>query len=791
MLPEHERDALIEKQQLLEKIQELGIDQLTKSIANQFGVLGATLSIVTENRVWFKSKYGILINEIEPDQSLSRELLKSGNKHLIIEHLSGDEIYCNHPLHTIYGLEFFAAAQLYLEDSLPFGVLCVFGTEPLKPNQKQLKALSSTADQIGQLIKNELTEREELAHDFGKESFIIKKTSPVEEFGGFYANTATNELQWNPENNRILNIKKDWTPKFHDLVNPIFCKHFNANNGVLKLINDIKKLIDNPEISRHSKLYQLNFSLPKIHHIHMIYHRSGDAIFVVLKDETNFLELAEQDNQKKVFIQEVESLSGIGGWQFELAKQNVKFTGNACKILNIAPKPAFSLPFLHLNKRVKEYDELKNGIKQALESKKMYSGDYEYILGKTLNKTVRIKAKPIFINQKCERLVGTIQDITEDKANLDMLSLLKADVQQQVDFYKSLVNNSHVFIFQLAPDGELMYSNKQFRSVFGTNEPSGKDPYENELLKYQPKNRVKIQKVIQECLQSPGSSFPIMLDRKDTSGKNRITRWDCSTIGDSAGKAPGILFIGVDITELQESKEKLLGLLDEITLHNEQLVELSEVLNHNVRSQVANLQGLLNLMGLMKTAEEKMDYFNYLDQTVQNLNEITAIVSSVLHIQNNKNLEYEEVNLQDLVDALIMEFIEDILSHSIVVAIDIPVENPIVSVKRYLHFVLRELISNAIRFRKMTEPLHLSIAMRRASGKVNITVSDNGKGIDMAIHKDSIFKLYQTLDATPKHKGTGLYLSKMRVLALGGSIHLESTSGQGSTFVIELPDEKN
>jgi len=73
-------------------------------------------------------------------------------------------------------------------------------------------------------------------------------------------------------------------------------------------------------------------------------------------------------------------------------------------------------------------------------------------------------------------------------------------------------------------------------------------------------------------------------------------------------------------------------------------------------------------------------------------------------------------------------------------------------------------------------------------------ITDTGIGIDPQ-HQESIFEPFRQADTglARKREGTGLGLSicKRLVEHLGGIISVESVSGQGSTFTIQLPMERD
>ena len=123
-----------------------------------------------------------------------------------------------------------------------------------------------------------------------------------------------------------------------------------------------------------------------------------------------------------------------------------------------------------------------------------------------------------------------------------------------------------------------------------------------------------------------------------------------------------------------------------------------------------------------------------------------------------------------------------------------PEVDMITSDERRVRQVLINLANNAIKF---TEKGTVKIRCVKDDARIAIEVSDSGIGIQKD-DMDKLFRPFQQLDTgtSRRYEGTGLGLSvcKRIVDVLGGTIHVESQLGMGSTFTFTLPlkpEERN
>jgi PAS domain S-box-containing protein len=111
----------------------------------------------------------------------------------------------------------------------------------------------------------------------------------------------------------------------------------------------------------------------------------------------------------------------------------------------------------------------------------------------------------------------------------------------------------------------------------------------------------------------------------------------------------------------------------------------------------------------------------------------------------------------------------------------------LVSDQRKLSIVLRNLIGNALKF---TPRGHVGLSVRVRPEHVDFVVADTGIGIREQ-DREAIFEMFRQADQSDSRRfggtGLGLYIVRRYVEQLGGSIHLESTVGLGSTFTVSVP----
>jgi PAS domain S-box-containing protein len=156
MVPENEKDRLkaLENYSIMDTLPEEEMDRITELASIICETPIALVSLLDENRQWFKSKVGIDVPETPRDISFCQFAIL-GDDTFEVENAMEDERFATNPLVTGFPeIRFYAGYPLTDPDGFNLGTLCVIDQIPHKLSEKQNRALRILGKEIVTLIVN-------------------------------------------------------------------------------------------------------------------------------------------------------------------------------------------------------------------------------------------------------------------------------------------------------------------------------------------------------------------------------------------------------------------------------------------------------------------------------------------------------------------------------------------------------------------------------------------------------------------------------------------------------------
>lgn len=207
-LNETERLELIRQLGILDTDAEEVYDGITYIASLICDMPISTITIIDQNRQWFKSIVGGNKKEDPRIYSFCAHAIL-GNEILEVPDSEKDERFKNNPL--VLGdphVRFYAGAPLELKDGLRVGTLCVIDRKPNKLNEQQLKALHFLSLQVTKLLELRLKVKEIQSLRENDTNIVNMLThelrNPLTSISGYFAMMTHNQEKYHDNNYNVI-----------------------------------------------------------------------------------------------------------------------------------------------------------------------------------------------------------------------------------------------------------------------------------------------------------------------------------------------------------------------------------------------------------------------------------------------------------------------------------------------------------------------------------------------------------------------------------------------------------
>lgn len=247
------------------------------------------------------------------------------------------------------------------------------------------------------------------------------------------------------------------------------------------------------------------------------------------------------------------------------------------------------------------------------------------------------------------------------------------------------------------------------------------------------------------------------------------------------------------VYRISQQRKKLNADLNKANVELERLNhtkdKLFSVIGHDLRSPITNLSLMLTMLKNEEISQE--EFKELIDKLLQQVESTRAIINSLLQWakteMSGSSFQIRKIPV-NYAEQVLQQFAEEAKKKNISLTSDLREDLFIIADQDQLEIILRNLISNAIKFTNRNGVVDVSA--RQAGPAIQLIIRDNGVGIA----EEDMKNLFQagrhiSRPGTERERGTGigLFIAHEMIKTNGGNITVESKKDKGTAFTLTFP----
>ncbi len=498
-------------------------------------------------------------------------------------------------------------------------------------------------------------------------------------------------------------------------------------------------------------------------------------------DITKRKEIEESLDKYRQLLDTSSSLGKIGGWEMDMATGRATWTRELFNIVEIdsGDPPGWEE---HLNYYKPEHGKiLQQALNRAVETNEPFDLTLQARTAKGNPLWCRVLGQAEFQNDKCVKLYGILQDITEQKKTETALTEKEVELQA---------------ILETVQAGILIID-VETRTIEKINN------FAQDML-----GASKEEIIGKTCHQficpAQRGNCPILDHGREDIGAERVLvtaegkRIPAlkSAVPIRIGGRDMLLESFVDISRLKEIEESLLKAKESAESSNKSKGEFLANMSHEIRTP---LNGVFGMLQLLQTTSLNSVQVEYVQTALDSSSSLLSVINDILDFSiieaNALNIVEEKFLIRETLQALTANFAFQAKKKGISLSCEVDPNIPktVVGDSARIRQVLFNLVGNSLKFtEKGTIRIELTLLPdKRPDGSLNIlfTVSDTGMGISDSLLPMLFEPFAQAEEARARRfNGTGLGLGivKRLVNLMGGNVSIESEKGIGTTILFTI-----
>ncbi|MEG1748831.1 MAG: PAS domain-containing sensor histidine kinase [Tannerellaceae bacterium] len=244
----------------------------------------------------------------------------------------------------------------------------------------------------------------------------------------------------------------------------------------------------------------------------------------------------------------------------------------------------------------------------------------------------------------------------------------------------------------------------------------------------------------------------------------------------------------LNIEQLKKTEEDLIRFRDEAQQSDHLKGLFLADMSHEVRTPLNVILGFSTLLTEEESlsVEDRTTFINIINENCRLLLNLINEILDISRIESDIMFRQEPCDLNEIIKQII-DTQRQLSSLSVDLIADMPKQPILLNGDDFrLRQLIENLVNNAIKFTHVGQ-ITVGYYVPEASCEVVIFVKDTGVGIARE-EATKVFDRFYKSDHFVQGGGLGLAICQEIVKRMGGTIHVESELGQGSCFIIKLPN---
>lgn len=487
--------------------------------------------------------------------------------------------------------------------------------------------------------------------------------------------------------------------------------------------------------------------------------------------------------ESRRLLQQTEHIARVGGWAVDVQSGALDRTPEVSRIFRAGARD-LTVDDLQAHFAEEDYQKLRSAFWSCCETGTAFDVELPIETGRGERRWVRIRGEAQYRTRsdgerRVEQVTGALQDVTERH-------FYEAEIRDREALLRSINENVSEGIYRSTPEHGLVYVNPAFAHLFGYDDPAEMLSVDSPDLYANPEARKALARELEQEGELKGRE--VRYQRKD--GSTFIGRLTTSIVR-SEGKIQYYDGVVADITDQKRRERQLREATAAAQAAREDAEEASASKSRYLAGVAHDLRGPLSgIIAYASLLQQRLQapnaaYAQTIEEAAEQIEDLADRLTQLSRLESGTiSLDLEPVDPCEVVRKVTGTLRPLAAECRITLSTDLPEEAVrVVADAGSLRRVIDNLGRNAVKYSDTGDRVVLRVEPGEET--VRVVVSDTGPGIAPDF-LEQVFEPFTRNVSDREGTGLGLAITRELVEAMGGTVCVDSTEGEGTTFTVAL-----